>query len=301
MAAVAYAKLDLGQGGELAGQIGPTLRQQRFGTELRRLREQAGVGQKEAGAHIDGDQSKMSRIEKGRTRPKRLEVQALLDLYRVEGDEERARVLDLWKAGTSKQYLPEYDLRADMREMVELEASCTRMEMFATMHLPGLLQTDKYAAALIGGFEPTLEEADVKHYVDLRMDRQKILEREDPPQVVCILDEGVVHRPIGGPEVMAQQLAHLLELAKRPSVTIQVVPFDQAVYDGLHGAFRTLVNDDASALDVVEISTRTKTLYMQDGADVEAYRKHFDAIRSAALSSRQSAQLITQAMRNHKE
>ncbi|MEU0214385.1 helix-turn-helix transcriptional regulator [Streptomyces sp. NPDC006265] len=285
----------------MASRQGPTLRQKKLGAELKRLREAAGVGQKDAAAEIDGTQSKISKIEGGKTRPRRLELLALLTLYKVDDPKVTEDLLTLLRESGQTQYLPDYDLRADMREMVELESQCTRVEAFATMHLPGLFQIAEYASAMIEGLEPSLTEEEVAHYVGLRLERQKILEREQPPQVVCILDEGVIRRPVGGAAVMRKQLAQLLELAKKPHVTIQVVPFEQAVYAGLHGSFRTLVNDDTNALDVVEVSTWSKALYMQDAGDVEVYRKLFDEIRSSALSSRQSAELITNAMRDYEE
>jgi transcriptional regulator with XRE-family HTH domain len=294
-----YDRMDPTIGGVVAGQQGPTLREKRLGAELKRLRTQAHVSQQDAAQVIDGTQSKISKIENGRTRPRRLEVIALLDRYDVAADsKERTDLLRLWRVSTQPQYVAHHDLRADMRELVDLESSCQRMEILATMHLPGLLQIEAYAAAMIQGLEPTLEFEEVKRYVDLRMERQKILDREDPPLVVCILDEGVIRRPIGGPAVMVEQLKYLLELSRRPHVVIQVVPFEQAVYPGIHGSFRTLVSED-NALDVVEVSTWAKTLYMQEPTDVATYRKLFDEIRTTALPSRQTAQLLTAAVRDY--
>lgn len=276
----------------------PTLRMKRFGGELRQLREDAGVSQRDAAEAIDGTQSKISKLENATTWPRRLEVLALLGLYGINDEEQRQAIVRRWRQAVPAQFVATMDLRADMREMVDLEASCSRAEMFSTMHLPGLLQIEPYAAAMIQGLEPHLEEDAVKSAVGLRMRRQQILGRDDPPQVVCILDEGVIQRPIGGAAVMVEQLNYLLELAKRPNVTIQVVPFEQAVYPGLQGSFRTLISED-NALDVVEVSTWSKALYMQEPADVETYRKLFDDIRSTALSSRQTAELITHAVREY--
>ncbi|MFE9834005.1 helix-turn-helix domain-containing protein [Streptomyces sp. NPDC005551] len=285
----------------MAGQRrAPTLRMKRFGEEMRQLRERAGVSQKDAGLAIDGNQSKMSKIENATTWPKRLEVLELLKQYGLTGEDEVAAVIRRWRQAVPTEFVTKVDLRADMREMVDLESTCVRAEMFSTMHLPGLLQIEDYAAAMIQGLEPTLASDDVKSYVDLRMQRQKILDRVDPqpPEIMCILDEGVIRRPVGGPAVMAQQLKRLLELTKRPHVTIQVVPFEQAVYPGLHGSFRTLVSEDG-ALDVVEVSTWHKAWYRQEPSDVAVYRKLFDDIRASALPSRQTANLINDAVRTY--
>jgi len=158
----------------------------------------------------------MSKIETGRLRLRRLELQALLDLYGVTDAKVRADLITLLRESGQMQYFPEYDLHVDAREMVELESECTRVEAFASMYLPGWLPIPEYAAAMIHGLEPWRSSEEVDHYVGLRMERQKVLEKENPPQVMCILDEGVVRRPVGGPSVMSKQLAHLLTLATRP-------------------------------------------------------------------------------------
>ncbi|MDX3386720.1 helix-turn-helix transcriptional regulator [Streptomyces niveiscabiei] len=282
----------------MASRQGPTLRQRKLGADLKRLREAAGIGQKEAAGALDAQQSKMSKIETGRLRLRRLELQALLDLYGVKDEQVRADLITLLRESGQRQYFPEYNLGVNLREIVELEAECTRIEAFSAMHLTGLLQIPEYAYAMIYGFDPWRTPEDVQHYVDLRMARQEIFKRERPPQVVCVLDEGAIRRPVGGPAVMRKQLGHLLELTNESYLTIQVVPFEQAVYAGLHGAFRTIINDDATTLDVVEVSTRAKALYMQDAADVEVYRKLFDDIRASALSSRQTADLIRRVMKD---
>ncbi|MFM9610093.1 helix-turn-helix domain-containing protein [Streptomyces niveiscabiei] len=282
----------------MTGRQGPTLRQRKLGADMKRLREAAGIGQKEAAAEIDGQQSKISKMETGKLRLRRLELLALLDLYGVKDERVRVDLLTLLRESGQRQYFPEYELGVNLREIVALESECTRIEEFAAMYTPGLLQTPEYAYAMIQGFDPWRTPEDVEHYVGLRMARQGVFEQEEPPQTVFILDEGVVRRPIGGPEVMVKQLGHLLELAKKPQVTIQVVPFEQAVYAGLEGSFRILINEDATTLDVVEIDTVTKALFMQDAADVTSHRKLFDEIRASALSSRQTADLIKLAMRD---
>lgn len=293
-----YDRIDLTQGGDVAGQQGPTLRQQKLGAMLKQLRQDAGVSQTDAAKVIDGTQSKISKIENGRVRPRRLEVNALLDCYGVPGDDKvRTDLLRLWRVSPQAQYLTKYDMRADMREMVELESTCDRMEIFATMHLPGLLQTADYAEALIRGMQPTLPQDQVDEAVQWRVERQQVLHRDNPPSVFCVLDEGVIQRPIGGFKVAVDQLHRLLELARLPHVTIQVVPFRQDVYPGLQGPFRILINED-DALDVVDITTWARSLYMQDPEDVRLYRTVFDDIRSIALSSPQSVQLITSAIRD---
>lgn len=277
---------------------GPTVRQRRLGSELRRLREKAKISQRDAGEHIDGGQGKLSKIETGRQNIRRLELLALLNLYQVEDQELRDALLSLLRDSRKKGWWHQYSgaLRANTLDMVSLEEECDRVIHYCNMALPGLLQTEEYAAALISGLEPHLSDDQVKFYVQLRMQRQQILDRADPPQFIGVLDESLLRRPVGGPGVMARQLRKLIELSRRPKVVVQVVPFDQAVYPGVYGSFRALFNSSPAALDVVEMTHWTGGLYMEEPVHVENYRLLFDEIRASALSSRQSMDLISQIL-----
>lgn len=277
---------------------GPTIRQRRLGSELRRLRERAKVSQRDAGEHIDGGQGKLSKIETGRQNIRRLELLALLDLYKVDDGELREALVTLLRDSRKKGWWREHSntLRADTLDMISLEEECDRILQYCNMALPGLLQTEEYARALICGLEPHLPDEQVEFYVQLRIQRQQILDAADPPQFIGVLDEALLRRPIGGPEVMARQLRRLVEFSRRPKAVIQVVPFGQGVYHGVYGPFRALFNSSPAALDVVEMTHWTGGLYMEDPEQVESYRLLFDEIRSSALSSRQSLDLISRIL-----
>lgn len=282
----------------MAARPGPTVRQRRLGSELRRLREGAKVSQRDAGEHIDGGQGKLSKIETGRQNIRRLELLALLDLYRVEDQELRGALVSLLRDSRKKGWWHQYSgaLRADTLDMVSLEEECDRILHYCNMALPGLLQTEEYATALIGGLEPHLADEQVEFYVQLRVQRQQILDRVDPPQFIGVLDEALLRRPVGGPAVMARQLQRLIDVSRRPKVVIQVVPLDQAVYPGVYGSFRALFNSSPAALDAVEMTHWTGGLYVEEPEQVESYRLLFDEIRSSALSSRQSLDLVSQIL-----
>jgi transcriptional regulator with XRE-family HTH domain len=279
----------------MTGRQVPNIRQKHLGSELRKLRESARISQKYASEHIDGGQAKLSKIETGRQHIRRLELIALLDLYKVGDHALRESLLSLLRDTRKKGWWHQHDdaLDADAREMLSLEADCDRIAHFSGMVVPDLLQTPEYARALIEGLGPHLPQEQVRDHVELRMQRQRILDRDTPPQFICVLDEGVLHRPVGGPEVMAAQLRRLVVLGHRPRTLLQVVPLRRGVHSGLHGTFRLLFHSSSTALDVLEATDSTGSRYLHDDAHVETHRILFDEVRAAALPSRDSPELIT--------
>lgn len=271
------------------------MRQRRLGAELRRLREEANVSQRDAGEALDGGQAKVSKIENGRQRVTRLELLALLDLYQVADTSLRDFLVELARQSRTKGWWHQYGgaLTASSQEMVALETECDRMITYENMVLPGLLQTPEYAAALIRGLEPQLTDEQVQLYVNVRMERQKIFARPEPPQFVCLLDEALLHRPIGGDEVMAAQLRSLISTSRRPKTVIQVVPLSHAVHPGVSGRFRAFFHTTPTMFDVVEVPHWEGNLYLEEPTHVESFRLVFDDIRAAALSSQASMELIT--------
>jgi transcriptional regulator with XRE-family HTH domain len=280
----------------MTGRQVPNIRQKHLGSELRKLRESARISQKYASEHIDGGQAKLSKIETGRQHIRRLELIALLDLYEVGDPALRESLLSLLRDTRKRGWWHQHDdtlLDADAREMLSLEADCDRIAHFSAMVVPDLLQTPEYARALIEGLGPHLPQEQVRHRVELRVQRQRILDRDTPPQFICVLDEGVLHRPVGGPEVMAAQLRRLVVLGRRPRTLLQVVPLCRGVHPGLHGTFRVLFHSSSTALDVLEVTDSTGSRYLHDDAHVETHRILFDEVRAAALPSRDSLELIT--------
>ncbi|MFJ6083633.1 helix-turn-helix domain-containing protein [Streptomyces sp. NPDC092369] len=275
---------------------GAGIRQRRLGSELRRLREEAKVSQRDASAHIDGGQAKLSKIETGRQNIRRLELLALLDLYGVADPELREVLVSLLPKSRRPGWWHEYGnaLRTDSLDIISLEAECEQILQYCNVALPELLQTDEYARALIGGLDPHLPDEQVQFFVHLRIRRQHILHRADPPRFVAVLDEALLRRPVGGPGTMARQLRGLVEMSRRPRTTIQVVPTEQAVYPGMYGSFRVLYSSPPAALNVVETDHWTGSRYADEPGQVESHRLLHDTIRSSALSSQRSLELISQ-------
>jgi transcriptional regulator with XRE-family HTH domain len=218
-------------------QVGTRVMQQRrLRAELRRIRERAGHTQKAAAESLGWSTSKIIRIETGAVTVSPADVMALLHVYEVN-DKPLADELvgitrsknemwwDAYRKYHSQQFL----------DFLDYEHAAIRIRQYIGFVVPGLLQTEEYATHLINGY--TDDEEFAKRGVELRMRRQQRLSEEDAPHAWFVLDEAVLHRWIGGADVMRQQLTHLKEVARRPNITIQVVPFKTGMHPGMIGSF----------------------------------------------------------------
>ncbi|WP_424919169.1 DUF5753 domain-containing protein [Streptomyces sp. wa1064] len=178
-----------------------------------------------------------------------------------------------------------------------MESDAARILTFQPMLVPGLLQTVEYATELIRSVDKGATEDERNSYIEVRRSRQEIFARDNPPQYVCLLDEAVLRREVGGPAVMAAQLDKILEMNNPPKLTIQVVPFAQGWHAGADGAFNIYSYPDPMDLDVVNLDYLDGALYLEEDQPVERYQLAFDELRAAALASRQSVELISAVKR----
>jgi transcriptional regulator with XRE-family HTH domain len=271
-----------------------------LGAELKTLREAAEVSVEEAARRIHGDNSKISRLENGRQRVTRLELEALLDLYRTEDEKLREWLIALSTEGRKRSWWRQHGdvLPASFQELLTMESDAAKIAAFQPQVIPGLLQTKEYATAVIAGASGPLPDHEVEFFVNFRLERQAVFQRDDPPQYLCILTEGVVRQQIGGPAIMAEQLRRLMSLSRPPEMTIQVIPFSQGAYTSTGGAFALYSYPDPLDLDIVHTDYLDGALYLEEDATVEKYRRALDGLRTAALSSRQSMELISSIVRD---
>jgi transcriptional regulator with XRE-family HTH domain len=251
---------------------GPTVQRLVLGGHLRRLREQAGMTTEGAAASIRGSHSKISRMEHGRVGFKERDIADLLTLYGVVEGPEREALLKLasesntpgwWQAYTD--ILPHW-----VEPYFGLEAAASLIREFELQFVPGILQTEEYARAVIRlGNLPSEEE--VIRRASARISRQEILHREDPPKVWAVMDEGALLRHIGGPEVMKAQLRHLIDMCDHPNVTLQILPFSAGPHRAMGGPFTILRYDEPDLRDIVYIETLTTALYLDKPTEVDAY------------------------------
>ncbi|MFI2640368.1 helix-turn-helix domain-containing protein [Streptomyces sp. NPDC018610] len=272
--------------------LGPTTRRRQLGADLRRLREQKGLTLEEAGAAVGISKATLSRYETKEGTVKWPAVDALCRQYEAT-DEEREALVELAKGAKIQGWwrsladpIPE-----SMNLMLTLEDEVVREDHYACMYIPGLLQTRAYAEAVHRASEVRCEEREVQHMVDIRMKRQELLDREDPPHIWCVIDEAAVRRQVGGREVMREQLEHVLVMSLRPHITIQVLPFARGAHAAAVGSFAVL-RGQASELDVVYVDILGGGLFMEKPQELERYRLAFQYLSAQALDFESTAGLI---------
>ncbi|HEX4102741.1 MAG: helix-turn-helix transcriptional regulator [Pseudonocardiaceae bacterium] len=267
-----------------------------LGARLRRLREAAEISRAEAGFAIRSSESKISRLELGRVSFKPRDVTDLLAMYGVTDPEKREAFLEMVARSNEPGWWHRYtDLVADwFQDYLGLEESASRIQTWEQQFVPGLLQTEEYAKAIAShGWSPMASQS-VQRQVGLRMRRQALLGRPNPPKVWAVIDESVLRRPIGGSQVVSAQIAHLLELTKRPHVTLQVVPYQFSGY-AAEGSFTTLRFTEPELPDVVYIEHLTGALYLDKRSDTELYGRAFDRLTVDAYTPDHTRQLLLKA------
>ncbi len=272
--------------------VGPTTRRRQLGADLRRLRELAGLTLEEAGARVGISKATLSRYETKEGVVKWPAVDALCREYGAT-DEERFALVELAKGARIQGWwrsladpIPE-----SMNLMLTLEDEVVREDHYACMYVPGLLQTRAYAEAVHRASEVQCEEREVQHMVDIRMKRQELLERQDPPHLWAVIDEAALRRRVGGRGVMREQLKHLLTMAERSRVTVQVLPFDRGAHAAAVGSFAVL-RGQAPELDVVYVDLLGGGLFMEKPEELERYKLAFEYLSAQALDFESSTDLI---------
>lgn len=222
--------------------ITPTIRLRRLGMALRDHREAAGLTLDEAARILMRSPSSLSRIEKGLHHVPVRDLEYILGKYSVTDPAVRDRLFDWCRNGRKKGWWQRYatDLSPEVMDFIGLEVDATFIGLFELILVPGLLQTEAYARALMetGPFANDPER--VERLIAVRMRRQELLHRPDPPRLWTILDEAALRRPVGGRSLMRAQLQHLVEVSALPHVAIQVIPFGAGTHWGVAGAFKIL-------------------------------------------------------------
>jgi hypothetical protein len=252
---------------------GPTALRILLGAHLRRLREAQGVSREDAGWEIRASESKISRMELGRVSFKERDIADLLTLYGVDDQEEHERLLTLARQANTPGWWHRYGdvLPSWFQSHLGLEASATLIRTYEVQFVPGLLQTEDYARAVVLLGHGRAETEEINRRVALRMQRQEILDRANPAQLWAVVDEAVLRRHIGGPTVMRAQVEALLEATSRPNVRLQAIPFHAGGHSAAGGAFSILRFPDQELPDVVYIEQLTSALYLDKRDDVEHY------------------------------
>lgn len=270
---------------------GPTVPRIMLGSRLRRAREEAGLSRDEAGAVIGGSETKIGRIEHGRTGCQDRDVTTLAESYGLTDPGVRSRLLGL--ARESRKRHPGSDLMPSwLATYVDLEEAAALIRTYELQFVPGLLQTPGYARALIVGGHPRMAAAEVEQRVTLRMARAQLLVQPDPPKLWAVIDEAALRRAIGAAAVMRAQLEYLLEASKLPSITLQVIRAGAGVHAAEGGAFSLLRFPGPELPDVVYLEYLTRGVHLDNPAEVDTYVRAVDNLAVHAATPGDSAELI---------
>jgi transcriptional regulator with XRE-family HTH domain len=259
-----------------------------FGAQLRRLRERAGLTQEQLADLISYSYSTVAAIETGRRAPAP-DAPGLLDAALKAGDQLTRLAEDLGEGLRRDAILhPEW-----FREWPEREREATRLRIYQPVFVPGLFQTETYARVLLTGRKGS-RMIDAEELVTARLERQIILDRDDPPELWVVIDEAVLMRQVGGPDVMREQCEHLAEMARCPNIMIQVIPRSVTVHEGLNaGGFEIADLRQGRQVAYQETALHGQTLH--DPEYIAALLDAWDRLKALAQSVPDSLALMEEA------
>jgi transcriptional regulator with XRE-family HTH domain len=273
--------------------IGPTARRMILGSQLRRLREEAGITRQQAGYNIRGSESKISRLELGRVGFKERDVTDLLTMYGVDDSAERQTFLEMVKQSNEPGWWRRFgDTMPNwFTDLVGLEEAAARIQIWEPLYVSGLLQIEPYARAIFSHGRPEMADERVDQLVALRMRRQKMFSRPDAPRVWMVLDESVLYRPIGGMKVLKQQIEYLLEMSALPHVSVQVLPYTRSGLSAEH-AFSLLRFGEPELPNIAYVEYLTGAHYIEKREEIEKYSRALDMLAVDSETPERSRSLL---------
>jgi transcriptional regulator with XRE-family HTH domain len=277
---------------------GPTVLRILLGAHLRRLREKSGLSTEEAGYEIRGSHSKISRMELGRVGFKERDVSDLLTLYGVDDPEERGSLLQLAKEANTPGWWHRYGdvLPGWFETYLGLEGAASLLRTFEVQLVPGLMQTEEYARAVVQLGYNDAPEDELQRRVRLRMARQERFTEPSAPTLWAVLDEAVLRRPLGGRDVMRGQIEHLIDMTSMPNVTLQIVPFGAVEHGAVGGPFTILRFAEPGLSDVVFLEQLTSALYLDKPTDVDTYMRAMNNLCIAAVRPDDTADYLKKVL-----
>jgi transcriptional regulator with XRE-family HTH domain len=277
---------------------GPTASRIVLGARLRRLREASGVTRGDAARAIRATESKISRLELGRSGFKQRDVADLLTLYHIGAADERENLLSLARRASTPGWWQQYSdvIPPWLEQYIGLEEAASIIRTYEVQFVHGLLQTESYARAVIGLRHGADEFAEIERRVELRMRRQRIL-TGDAPKLWAVVDEAALRRPLGGRTVMRDQVRHLIEVADLPSVSLQIVPFRAGGHPAAGGAFTLLRFARPEIPDLVYIEHVDSALYLDRRPEVEDHVQIMNELCVAAAPPEETCDLLNQILK----
>jgi transcriptional regulator with XRE-family HTH domain len=270
----------------------PTVRLRRLAAELRKLRSSSGLTQDEVGERTGINVATLYRIEHARVRPQTRTLRTLLDLYGAD-EQQQADLLALLRDARQRGWLHAYqsELPEQYTTYIGFEGEARSVWNYESLFVPGLLQTEDYARAVIRAVLPWASRDEVERRVEVRMERQDVLRNDNPLELWVIVDEAALRRQVGGHDVMQAQLTHLVQAADLPHVTLQIIPLDVGAHAGMPGSFVFMQFAEAAIPDVIYLDSMAGDLFLEAEADVRRYRLVFEHLRAVAASPDDSRSL----------
>ncbi|MDJ1137429.1 helix-turn-helix domain-containing protein [Streptomyces iconiensis] len=270
----------------------PTLRQQRLGAELRKLRERSGLSSTAAAARAGIQQARMSSIEAGRYAVSAERVRSFASIYSC-ADSGLVDALAELTGGRTRGWWDEYreQLPASLLDLAELEHHAHAFRVALALHIPAFLQTRDHARALFREVVPPLHQHEIEYRIGHRMKRQAILYRATPPHYSAVIHEAALRMRFGGRKTSCAQLAHLVDMSERDSLQVRVIPFERGIFPGT-GQSVDYVCGSVPQLDTVQLDTHHGCEFLDAEAQLAKYRLVLDRMESSALSPAASRDFI---------
>lgn len=276
----------------MADGASPAVERRRLALELRRLRTEAGKTIYDVADRLECSAGKVSRIEMGVVGARIQDVREMLDLYGVRG-EQREQLLELVRRSRRRAWWQDFAgvVPPESAKLFGLEAGAATIDNHSIALIPGLLQTDGYARAIISS-PPDEKQELVDRRIELRRRRQELLDRADPPTIRFLLHQAAIDARIGSPAVMAGQLRHLLDIADRRNVTLRVIRADSGAYAAAGVSFTTFGFAHEADPKIVFLEQLTRNTFVEDAAEVDTYTRAFDSALDIAETPQRSRELI---------
>ncbi len=267
----------------------PTLRRRELGALLRARRTALGLTVDQVAAELLCSPSKVSRMETGQRGATARDIRDLCDLYGIADQAERDHLTTLAREGKQQGWWQSYELPHST--FVGLEQEARSMRIYHSAVVPGLLQTGDYVRAIHEAWTPEFQREVIDQRIEERLTRQRLLDQSEPPRIEIVMDEAVLHRPVGGRGAMREQLDAILAAAGRPNVTVQILPFEVGAHPALESDF-IILEFARPTPSIVYVEGLVGPIYLERAQDVQRYLQVFDRLRAISSSPKDSADLI---------
>jgi len=272
----------------------PTMRRRRLAAELRRLRQAADMTIDEVAESLKWPTSKISRVETRKIGINTIDLRKLLDLVGVTDRTQREVLMELARRATERGWWQAFGsvIPSEYGTYIGLEEEASQIRTYQPELIDGLLQTEAYAHAVIRACRPDDTAEEIERRVEVRLARQQILLRDDPPRLRVVLNEGAVRRRVGGAEIMREQLLHLAAERDRSNIVVQILPFRAGEHPAMTGPFMLLDFPEVYDLGAVHLENMASALTLEKPEELLLYTDAFEHVQAAALGPNESRDML---------